>query len=213
MVNCSKKRKAQCNGETCHWIIGKGCKRIRPIQEPLGCSRKRKAICMDSRHCHWIVGRGCKKNSHQPILPVRRRRQIPNAVLLGLLAAALYGAGRGRFPRSPSSNGHGSPPHPGSGASIQMSPLRSPPPRRSPSRSPPVSPPRRSPSRSPPVSPSIRRVRSLPIIYRRPRSPVGYPIRISPPSFPLTNLKKRSLGRAGLPWSWYPFAHRNYFVN
>ena len=211
MVNCSKKRKAQCHGDTCLWIVGKGCKRIRPIPEPIGCSRKRKSSCMDSRHCHWIVGKGCKKNSHQPILPVRRGR-IPEAALLGLLAAMLYGGSRFIPPRLPPPAGSSRGGSPASRSpSVHRSPSRSPSVHRSPSRSPSV---HRSPSRSPPISPirPIRRTRSLPILHRRPRSPTGHPIRISPPSFPLTNLKKRHLEYVA-PFTWYPFLRKNYYVD
>lgn len=233
MVNCSKKKKAQCNGETCHWIVGKGCKRIRPVSEPVGCSRKRKALCMDSRHCHWVVGRGCKKNSHQPILPARRRRVlpwvVPPAIIGVLVAAELYRRDRQGPPRSPrngnNSNGGGS-----STPSIQMFPLPNhgsnnntrrlidlagrnvniPP-------SPPGSLARRSPSRSPPGSPvrrqPIRRVRSLPNLPRRPRLLSGHPVRVSPNSHPLTNVKKRKMTKNHLPWVLYPFARKNYYVN
>ena len=68
MVACSSKRKAQCHGPECSWIVGRGCRRSNLLQHvaqavtqaAVACYKKRKAQC-HGPHCVWVVGRGCKK--------------------------------------------------------------------------------------------------------------------------------------------------------
>ena len=71
MVACSSKRKAQCHGPACSWIVGRGCRKATlqqhiaqgVAQGIIACYKKRKAQCHGPA-CTWIVGRGCKKAPH-----------------------------------------------------------------------------------------------------------------------------------------------------
>lgn len=76
MVVCSSKRKAQCHGPACAWIVGRGCRkatlqqqvaRAVVAQTVVSCYKRRKAQCQGPA-CVWVVGRGCKK-AHIPVPP------------------------------------------------------------------------------------------------------------------------------------------------
>jgi len=79
MVNCSRKRKDECNrSPSCTWVVGKGCRssvskrrsvRKSPVRKsPVACSRKRKDDCLSP--CEWIVGKGCRKGSSRRVTSV-----------------------------------------------------------------------------------------------------------------------------------------------
>ena len=100
-MSCSTKRKTECVGPDCKWIVGVGCRkstwngpkekpivvnvveekqfsprRVSPVQQRVSpkkipCYKKRKAECVGP-DCKWIVGVGCRKEE-QRVSPVRQR--------------------------------------------------------------------------------------------------------------------------------------------